>query len=203
MSVIRTIKNNPIPSAMVGIGLYWLYQSMQESEVRVPRSRLGSTYEPSLPTRLTNQMRGTARHAKDSLDGAAESLSTRAGELSDAAMEKAHEFKDAAGEQLGHYSDEFHHLLRTSPLAIAGIAAAVGLAFGLMLPDTDMENRTLGAARDQFVDQAQERVTEVVADISDKAVDLKDKAVEMVGAVGESAKEKIQAQKPTNHTGKA
>jgi len=34
MSVISTIKSNPIPTAMVGMGLYWLYQSMQENEQR-------------------------------------------------------------------------------------------------------------------------------------------------------------------------
>jgi len=104
-------------------------------------------------------------YTKDSLSDAAGSLSARASELGEAAREKTHDFKAAAGERLEGYGDsiqeqsqkavdEFQHILHTSPLAVAGVAAAVGLAFGLLLPDTEVENRAMGEARDHWVGQS-------------------------------------------------
>lgn len=190
MSIIRTVKNNPIPAAMVGMGLYWLYQSTQESQ------RGG--YHPG----VSRQLRGKAEQAgqamgrvKDSLSEAAGSLGDRAGELGEAAGERLEHYSEAIQEGGQRAADEFQHLLHSNPLAVAGVAAAVGLAFGMMLPDTEVENRTMGVARDQFVGEAQDKMSEVVSDLSDKAGDLKDKAVEVAGAMTEAAREKVQEAK--------
>lgn len=184
MSVIRTLKYNPIPAAMVGMGVYWLYQSMHSE-----KPRMG----------LEDQPRGKTERAGASVGRVKDSLA-------EVAREKVQGLRQAAGEQMEHYgealhdggeraADEFQQLLRTSPLAVAGVAAAIGLAFGMMLPESEVENRTMGPARDQIVGEAQDKVTEVVSDLTDKAVDLKDKAVEAAGALGDAAKDQIQQAK--------
>lgn len=204
MSVIKTVKNNPIPAAMVGMGLYWLYQSMQETQ----RFDLRPSTAGHLRSRA-GQAGDAMGRVKDSLSEAASKAGTRAGELGDAAMEKAQEVREAAGERLEHYSealqdggqraaDEFQYLLKTSPLAVAGVAAAIGLAFGMMLPESEVENRTMGVARDQFVGDAHHKVTEVVSDLADKAVDLKDQAAEVAGAMTDAARGQIQQSRGTN-----
>ena len=47
---------------------------------------------------------------------------------------------------------------------------AAGIALGMMLPDTRVENRTLGSTRDHLLAEAQAKVSETVSDIKEKAV---------------------------------
>jgi ElaB/YqjD/DUF883 family membrane-anchored ribosome-binding protein/vacuolar-type H+-ATPase subunit H len=234
MTVVQTMKRNPIPTAMVGLGLYWLYQSLEENRVKVHRRRRYESLEersyrirresgrllndPAVVTvghaakdgGYDGRVGEVASRAADGLSGMAESISARASNMADslshkasdlgeAAAEKAGSLKHSAEEQFEHYSDvvheqgqraadEFQHLLQDSPLVVAGVAAAIGLAFGMMLPDTQIENRAMGSTRDQLVDKAQE----TVSDLKDKAIDLKDKAVQVaatsVDAVVETVK---------------
>jgi ElaB/YqjD/DUF883 family membrane-anchored ribosome-binding protein len=50
---------------------------------------------------------------------------------------------------------QFQQLLQRNPLAVGAVAAAVGVAVGLALPETERENRLMGDARDTLVEKAQ------------------------------------------------
>jgi ElaB/YqjD/DUF883 family membrane-anchored ribosome-binding protein len=61
----------------------------------------------------------------------------------------------------------FEHLLDENPLVLAAGAALIGIALGMLLPETDPERRVMGEVRDEMVDRVSEvatRVKEVAAD---------------------------------------
>lgn len=178
MTAIQTLKNNPIPTAMVGLGLYWLYQSLQENQVRVERSRRLGPYDTARPIHhdsIADTASNAMGRAKDKMSHAADTISHKASEVG----ESLTDLKDTLSSKANDQVDEFQTVLHSSPLVVGGVAAAVGLAFGMMLPTTEVENRTMGTTRDQLVDLAQEKVTDTVSDIKEKAHDLTEKAVEV------------------------
>lgn len=204
MTVINTMKRNPIPTAMVGFGLYWLYQSLEENRVRGGRSRRPAGKYESWDERQHrlneghSEIREKAAQAADMVDrvkdkivGAAGQAREKISDGADTLTHKAGEFGDVVHDQGQRAVDEFQHIVHTSPLIVGGVAAAVGLAFGMMLPDTEVENRAMGGTRDEWVDQAQVTVSEAVGEIKDKAIDLKDKAVQVAGTTATAVVESV------------
>ena len=167
MTVINTMKHNPIPTAMVGLGLYWLYRCLRE-----------------------NQVSSTPNEVKEEARQAGEKLSQEARELGDLALEKANDLKQAASERLDQGQramDGYLHMVHANPLVAAGVAAAIGVAFGMMLPDTEVENRAMGETRDEWVDRAQEKIPVALREIQDKAKE--DEAVLVAGPKARAAAE--------------
>jgi hypothetical protein len=72
-------------------------------------------------------------------------------------------------------------MLRTNPLMAGALAATVGSAVALALPETRREDQLLGKARDSVMGQAQE---------------IKQETMEKVEQVVEGAKEEAQACPP-------
>lgn len=219
MTVVDTLRHNPIPTAMVGLGLYWLYQGLEDNKrVSYRRRMRGLTYvgeEREYRTYPVNSMGETRQgyasgrtdasygvrdRAEDAVGGVrdkvsdvADRVSTGASDVADRVSSKAHDLtesiqesasrlKQRAGRSFENVQDRAHDglvevrgMVYTNPLAMAGMAALAGIAMGMMLPDTEIENETLGYTRDRLVNEAQEKVGE----IKEKATELKDKAMDV------------------------
>ncbi|HYC33893.1 MAG TPA: hypothetical protein VEB59_16500, partial [Gemmatimonadales bacterium] len=77
------------------------------------------------------------------------------------------------------------HTMDDNPLALVAGAAILGLALGLLVPESERENRLMGSTRDQLVDRA--RTT---------AGRVKDAAVEAGQEVREVVREEVQYRAP-------
>jgi hypothetical protein len=222
-TVMDTIRDNPIPAALVGIGLGWLYVNRRRtpsySSNRYynqygPRGNQGYYASQGAYTesgRYGQSQRGVGETISDAASKAQERVGDIAGKaqetvgnMVDQAQETAGNIVDQAQETAGNIAyqarhqaqraeDRFQYQLRENPLAIGALAIALGAAVGLAVPETQVEHEFMGEARDKLVDKAQ-----------DVARDTMDKVQRVAGDVMEEAqtavRERIQENGGTSST---
>jgi ElaB/YqjD/DUF883 family membrane-anchored ribosome-binding protein len=182
---METIKRNPIPTAMAGIGLAWLWMSRAQGQ---PSRRTGwaapsydyanryATYSVGTQGQggpgITDKAKGIAGGVADTAGSAAENVGRTAGQVAEGAGQMAGEAVargQQAAEQVG---TSFDQLLRSNPLGVAAAAFGAGAAVGLLIPETEPEHRVLGEASDQVgrvVQQGASQALDKVEEAADKA----------------------------------
>jgi len=175
-SVLDLIQRNPVPAALVGIGLGWLYLNRSSGQ---PDFRANNTsqyrYNPQGGTRGYQAGYPGARgsddgsmvgRAADQVSDLASSAQERVGEMAGTVQERV---GDMAGTVQDHVTDmagtvmdqtqrapgQLQRMIQERPLTTAAVAASLGAAVGLWLPSTQIENQMMGSARDQVMDRAQ------------------------------------------------
>jgi ElaB/YqjD/DUF883 family membrane-anchored ribosome-binding protein len=162
---METVRANPVPAALTGIGLAWLITSgrRQSSERRGYRDRAYAYgYPPDYEERTTSTpSTGQAlERARDSVGETATQAQDKAGEVASQAQDQVSRLGDQAQYQTRRAGEEFQRVLRENPLTVGAIAAGVGAAIGLAVPQTSREHEVMGDARDTLVDKAQEKAEE-------------------------------------------
>ena len=202
------IQENTSLVAAMGLGAVWLIQQRSRSEISGDRmARFAYTGPERRGSGLTQRIAdraGDVRHAIGSAVGSAtETVSERAGELREQARARAGDLAERAEElgsgarerarDLGHRAQEqtrrarggVERLMKENPLAVAAGIAAIGLAAGLLVPETERERRTLGPVRDDLADRAQTTASRI-----------KDAAVEAGQEVKDAVQEEIKFRAP-------
>lgn len=198
------VADNPIPAALAGVGLAWLF--LQGRRRRGPRllerasMTTGEGFESEEGTSLGRQIRDvgqkTGRKVADVTKEAASAVSHVAHEakdtISDAAQRtgsKASELSRGAGEQVRRVQRSSGELYRSNPIAVGAAMLAAGTLAGLAIPRTNVEDEWLGDVRDDVVDKAQ--------DLAHETLGKAGEAVKHIGDAGESQGE-ISARKPSD-----
>lgn len=191
-NLAESVRNNPLPVALIGIGLGWLMMSGNGGGGNGRRSAY-SRQDWDGSTRLNTD--GFGRD--DGGSEGASSLREKAQEATDRARQgvadaasgvarKSSEMMDRAGEQWQRQSrrvqNGFAELLQDQPLVLIGAGLAVGALLGAGLPTTRRENELLGETRDRVVDKA----AEVGRQQAEKARDVANAAAE---AAADAARE--------------
>lgn len=161
--LLDTITRNPLPAAMVGVGLGWLAMS--------GRSRQNGD-RVQVNARRTDPMRQARVRADE--------MATEVGDAMDRAAVRAGELVDEVPERVrttaGRIGETASDVFRGSPLAVGAIAVAVGAAVGLALPATPVERRTLGQPARQAIRKVEEVATEALGQVEDQARDAEQQA---------------------------
>lgn len=200
-SFIDTIRENPIPAAMIGIGLGWLMLKTKDSN-RYGRDG-GSYAEDYDPTSVYDEQydwrrrtapssyrydqpgtvsgRETMNHLGDMASGAASRVSDTAGQV-----------RSAARRTTRRAQTSFDRVMRENPLALGAAALLVGAAVGATIPSTDAENELMGEARDTVVDRARDMARDAAGRVQNAAEQVKDAA----GRTAEAAKPDSEARRP-------
>lgn len=158
ISVADSMWRNPIPVALIGLGLGMLvmrtyrgnggvYQTGQTSPRRRQNLSSGQTQygtQYGSTTGTLNQVEETASDLADRSTAALSNLGT-----------KAKDSVSTVGERLGQ-------ALRDNPLAIGAVAVAAGTAVGLALPSTRLESEYVGETSEKLVDKASEVAREAI-----------------------------------------
>ena len=176
--VTNTVRQNPIPLALIGLGLgMFIVNRVRSADDRTKRS----LYEPDqqlgygdagyqyggkrrqYATR-SGEYAGTSRPYgapdRTSLSGVRETAS----EFAQGTADKVSELSQQAREGARWAGRGFERLVRENPLAVGATAIAVGAAVGLALPATRVEHEYMGEASEKIVDKAQQ----VARDAMDK-----------------------------------
>jgi ElaB/YqjD/DUF883 family membrane-anchored ribosome-binding protein len=180
--ILDTIRQNPVPAAMAGIGIGWLILGRQRSTGGGGYSATGewsegTTYDTGYGragTIGTGQL-GQAQQRASEVAGRAQARASdvgaqaqaRATELADEAQVRASEIAGRAQQTAGQLAEqarwqaerarsEFDRLMQSNPLAVGVAAAAVGVVAGLAVPATQREHELLGETRDRVLDKAQQ-----------------------------------------------
>jgi ElaB/YqjD/DUF883 family membrane-anchored ribosome-binding protein len=80
-----------------------------------------------------------------------------------------------AMQKVSQTSSQLRDLMSRNPLVVGAVAAAVGVAVGLALPETERENQLMGETRDNLVERAQDMAQGAVAKAKEVAVDATSK----------------------------
>ena len=175
-SLTNTIKENPIPCALIGLGLgMFVVRRMRGGSERTWRTR---AYQPEFEAGMAMPSRSGMGRQYYGASGEYAGASRQYGagrnplrNMKDTAGEWAHDTAEKVS-HLGHQAKEqafragrgFQHLLEENPLAVSAAAVAVGAAVGLALPTTRIEQEYMGEASEKLVDKAQQ----VARDAMDK-----------------------------------
>ncbi|HXG70866.1 MAG TPA: DUF3618 domain-containing protein [Gemmatimonadaceae bacterium] len=161
--VTDVVRGNPIPAALIAAGVSWLVFSTgrRESTALSPTNRIDSSPEASYADAPGRAARGQAFEKP----GIKDSLGDKAGE----AVERAGEAVNATREAGRQASDKVTTIFEQHPMALAFVAAALGVAAGFAIPSTQVEAEFVGEKRDELVDAARELVNEKKAQVQQVA----------------------------------
>jgi len=203
-TVMETIQKNPIPSALIGVGLGWLWMNTrkQASEsTRYGRSYLQNDWPTSGTGYDTNDYRYGApgTYPQDDERSRAREM---AGQMQQKAGEITHQVQQKAGEithqvqetasQLGAQAQDqaqraaagIERLMYENPLAMGAVALTLGAAVGMAIPETRQDNRIMGEARDRVVEKAQQATQDVAQKVQSVAQEAMGTAREEAKAQG-------------------
>lgn len=175
-SVGEVIGQNPIPSALVGLGLGWLFINRGSTHrdghtyygaefEGAPYRQRSNPYANDTQDRVgeirekTGQMADQAREATQDALG---QVQATAGNVADEVQQRAGEVARQTRYQAGRVEDRFSEMLRSNPLAIGAAAVAVGALVGSLLPETERENELLGPTSENLMRQARSTAEETM-----------------------------------------
>lgn len=164
-TVADTIYKNPIPLALIGLGVGMLVmrnfggQSYSSSSRKLSQGRR-SNYELGDvgQARQTQQSTGTS-----TLNQVKETASDLASRSTDALSNLGTKAKNSATA----VGTRFERMMHENPLAVGAVAVAAGTAIGLALPSTRFESEHIGETGEKLV----ERVEDIARNALNKAQD--------------------------------
>ena len=141
-----TAKQNPMPLALVGIGLAWL--------MALGRQPAQRGYDQS-----SSPASGIREKASGMLHGASETLSSAKGTVSDtlgSVRERASGVGESAKEQWQRARGGIDYLVHEQPLALGAIGLAIGAVLGAAAPRTRVEEQMMGDTARNLTEKAKE-----------------------------------------------
>ncbi len=180
-----TIRRNPIPAAMAGIGLGWLFMNASSND-EDERGRYGGSYQDRMRYRYGYRPRydygGRYSAYGENSEGMTSRVTEGVSNVADQARETvssvgegARDQMDQLGQQVGELGDQAQYyaeraqgqlerMVQDNPLALGAVAVALGAAVGMAVPTTYREREMMGGARDAVMERAQD----VVQDTAEK-----------------------------------
>lgn len=189
----RSVRNNPIPVILTGVGLAWMMASSNEPRAPVRRSAAGyGGYQEwtseSAPD--TGESTGALKSGISAAKSAVGAIGEKASRAKDSLKQTAGSFGDSTsgtvsdmdqrmrtqGERMRMQSrrlrSNFESLMDEQPLIVGAIGVAIGAALGAAFPRTESEDRLLGEARDSALNAARDKASRAYEDVKDVAADV-------------------------------
>ena len=200
--VVETVRANPLPAALTGIGLCWLLMSARQQGSAQTRYREvyrdpadeyvpvalkylpRDTAEGSNGTstgevigRARDKVGETATQAQDKVGDLAGRAQNKAGDLS--SRTRASQLGSQARQQVSRASGGFQRMLNDNPLTVG--ALGVGAAIGLAIPESSKEHEVMGEARDTAVVETAQEMQQSVQRVVEEAQGAAQQEVENQG----------------------
>jgi ElaB/YqjD/DUF883 family membrane-anchored ribosome-binding protein len=206
------IQENPSLVAAMGLGAVWLIQQRNKSEISGDRMARFAYTGPErrregIAGKIADRAGQVGQTVLEGMSSAASAVGERAsdigaqaGEITDRARERVGELGVGVRQRardLGYRARDrgrqarggLERLVEENPLAVAAGVAVLGIACGLLVPESEREQRLMGPVRDDLVDRAQETARRV-----------KDATVEAGQELRESVREQVSEQVPAVKT---
>jgi gas vesicle protein len=203
-SLMQSIRENPVPVAMVGIGLGWMilnannrkkqtgsdsqYGNDQRRGARPmygeqQRAGWNTMYDDEQGRNYERQQSGALDRARNKASDVVDSMKQKTSELADQTQRKASEMSERAEEMAGRVADQtrmqtrrVERAFQDNPLVIGAAALALGLAAGLAIPSTEKEAELVGDTRDELVDKVRDVAEDTKAKVQQVAERVIDQA---------------------------
>jgi cell division septum initiation protein DivIVA len=198
-SLADAIKENPIPAALTGIGLAWLFLGTRAGSAgRRHGNGAGSGNGGPSGTGGTRQsvsekigetasdIAHTAQKATgDAVQGATEmahQVKTTIGETAHRAGEAAEHLAAQAGTQGKRLGAKLQGTFRDNPLAVGAAVMAAGTAVALAIPISNKEKQLMGETQGKFMQKAEKFAHGALEKADDATEELGAKATKALGS---------------------
>ena len=182
-SVGNSIWRNPIPVALIGLGVGMLVMRSRSGNGGSYGTRHTSPgrrqyfrgdempYGEGMGTRMNTQMdTRTSRHVGTGTgSGMIDQVKETASDLANRSTTALSDLSTKAKDSASTFGRRCGELFRDNPLAMGAVAVAAGTAVGLALPSTRFENEYIGETSERLVDKAQEVAREAIDKVQDAA----------------------------------
>lgn len=188
------IRSNPLPLALIGVGIGWLALSGSGYDrrmaraastyagpvVREARHRLHDATETvrSTATDAADHIRDTAAHAYDRVSDGVSSVQQGARNIAGQASSTTHHYGDNAAHRAGSMAAGFWDMVNEHPLVAGLMGMGLGAAIAASLPSSRVEDRWVGSLADDttskvkgLADEALERGSRAARAAADVARD--------------------------------
>lgn len=198
----ETVRDNPLPVALIGAGIGWLMMGGSRNTHRsstwtsTDNTHSSTGEKVGSATAKTGQMmqgvRERAGGARERMGDMAHGVQERLGETRERMGDMAHGAQERLGNateraryQARHQTERakntFDYLLTEQPLILGVLGFALGAALGVGLPPTHREDELMGETRDEYVRKAREVGEEQL-----------EKAKQVATAASEAAKDQAE-----------
>lgn len=190
-SLASYVRQHPLQVALAAGAVAWLImRSRSQSQDWYGASETNWDDEDAMsfgePRSLRNRVGDYASTARETVGEYASTAretvgeyASTVGELASSARESAGEYAVAARERARRAAESARHAASTAgarandyahenPLAVGAIALAAGVAIGLAVPATEIENRAMGEARDRAWERASKAAAEIKENVTRK-----------------------------------
>jgi uncharacterized protein YjbJ (UPF0337 family) len=199
-TIMETIRQNPLPAALAGISLGWLFMHRSRGIGYNPpvAAHSGDHYWAGNATggvRSSSSSGGVSQVAGQVQDRASEmvgQVQDRVGDMADQVQGRASDMADQVTDTAGHLAQgaqirarraqgRIGDILEENPFMAGALALSVGAAIGFAAPSTEQEHELFGESRDNLMRQVRgtarevghkvQRVAEQTQDAAMKAAD--------------------------------
>jgi hypothetical protein len=198
--LVSLIRQNPVPAALAAISLGWLWShrsggsyagyGLSDSGKWVDTSsRYGSGMygSESGGDDVKGQARQVAGQVMDQVQARAGIIQEKAGQVQQQVGQIPEQFPMRAG-QVQQQAQGFWQMLESNPIAMGAIGVVAGGIVGMMLPETEQEQRLLGETRDQVIGSVQDVAGQTLQQVQDVAKQAASAAAEEVQSQNAMAK---------------
>jgi len=197
-SVYDSIRRNPVPLAMAGLGLVWFFTShrrehrhfMEESHRGEEGHRGGRRVRGE---GITTRVREAAHEVAGKAERLEEGVESKVTEAARGAKEKVKQVAHDAGETGRRIERRLEDKFYDNPLAAGAIALAAGTAIGLAIPISRKEEEWMGPTRDKLVGKANELAQQAIGKVEEAASKVQDVAGKVEGAARDVGQSTSQA----------
>jgi hypothetical protein len=186
-------RKNPLPAALIGMGVLWLFTGGRPAEMAgdFVRRRAGFDRIPDAAGDAFEAARSTFRTGADtigeSVTSAKDALRDRSAHAIDSAARFGRDYADTAAEyvssgpgagaeMLDTVRSNLSDLFRAQPLALGAIGVAIGAGIAAALPPSEVEAAYLG----ETSDTVRAKATEFAAEQTDRATTVAQNVMEAV-----------------------
>jgi ElaB/YqjD/DUF883 family membrane-anchored ribosome-binding protein len=203
---VDTIRENPVPVALIGIGLGWLFMRGRNRPRPYPQTAYGRAYPYAYPSqqpngygysqqpgqyhqadRLRDKTGQLAGQAQDKLQDLGNQVQDKVQQFGGQAQDTLQQFGDQAQDQMLQARNWFEDMLHENPLALGVVALALGGLVGLAIPETPQEHQLMGDTRDSLVGKARDAAQDTLQkaqSVAQEAVDAAKQEAQRQGLTG-------------------
>jgi len=190
--LMSLVRQNPIPAALAAIGIGWLW-SHRSAGSHATGYGSGSYGDWDASSRSSSGIFGSDSGGND-VPGQARQM---AGQVMDQVQERAGIIQEKAGQmqhqvgqipgqipmragQVQNQAQGFWQMLESNPIAMGAIGVVAGGIVGMMLPETEQEQRLMGETRDQVIGSVQDVAGQTLQQVQNVATQAASAAAEEV-----------------------
>jgi ElaB/YqjD/DUF883 family membrane-anchored ribosome-binding protein len=163
-SVAGSMWQNPIPVALIGLGIGMLFMRKSRKD----------GYDATLRTRSTRAVNTTMEESVRMMQGTKpantfDTVKQTANNLTNRSTNALSNLGTKAKESASAVGTRFGEVLRVNPLAVGAVAVAAGTAVGLVLPSTNIETEYIGETSEKLIDSAEDVARGALNKVQDAA----------------------------------